>query len=58
MDEVVIDDLEIRAAIECLKELITHTHQRGGAAWSKIEAAQQFLPARLSRAMDLGGRLV
>ena len=42
------------ASINCSRML----HKRGGAAGRKVEPAQQFLPARLGRLMDLGRRCV
>ena len=39
-------------------QLLAHAHQRGGAAGREIEAAEQFLPARLRGQVHLEGDLV
>ena len=57
MDEVAVDDAQIVAVIHGVEELLAHAHQRRGAAGREIEPAQQFQPARLGGAMQLGGSL-
>ena len=54
MDEVVIDDAEIVAAIHGVEELLAHAHERGCAAGREIQPADQFQPSRLGGFMKLG----
>ena len=54
--KVVVDGGEIVAMVHRVEQLLAHAHQRGGAAGREIEPAEQLLPARLGRAMKLGGR--
>ena len=37
------------ARCRCASKLLAHAHQRRGAAGREVEAADQFLPARLGR---------
>ena len=41
-----------------VEQLLTHAHQRRGAAGSKIKPPKQFLPTRLGRLMHVGCGLV
>ena len=54
VDEILVDRGEVVAMVHRIEQLLAHAHQRGGAAGRQIEPAQQLLPARLGRAMDLG----
>ncbi len=54
MHEVAVDGGKIVAAGERIDEMLAHANQRHGAAGSKVEPAQQFLPAGLRRDMDAG----
>ena len=54
MNKIVVDDAEIVAMIHGVEELLAHAHQRRGAAGREIEPAEQFEPARLGGAIQLG----
>ena len=58
MHEILVDRGEIVAVIERVHQLLAHAHQRGGAAGRQIEAAEQFLPARLGSGVHFGGGFV
>ena len=58
MHEIGIDRGKVVAMIHGVDQLLAHAHERRGAAGREIEPAEQFLPARLGRVMDLGGGLV
>jgi hypothetical protein len=55
MHEIGVEPGQILTVFEGLKQLFTHRDQRGSAAWRKIKPAQQFQPARLGGAVQVGG---
>ncbi len=58
MDEGLIDRREVGAVVHRVDQLLAHAHQRGSAAGREVEAAEQFLPARLGGDVHLGrGRI-
>ena len=58
MDEIVVDRPQLGALAENIQQLLTHTHQHGGAAGREIEASEQLLTARFRRGVNAGGGLV
>ncbi len=46
MDEVIVERLQVVAAVERIEQLLAHADQRGGAARREIEPPEQLLAAR------------
>ena len=55
MDEVGVDGARSSRRTMRVEQLLAHAHQRRGAAGREVEPAQQLLPARLGRRVQLGG---
>ena len=56
MLEIAVDRGEPSVLAEGVDEVGAHRHQRARAAGGAIEAAEQFLPARLGSVVDLARR--
>ena len=52
MDEVPVDRRKILAVIHGVHQLLTHAHQRRGAAGREVEATEQFEPLGFGSAMQ------
>ena len=58
VDKIRIHHAEIIAVVHRVDDLLAHAHKCSGSVGRKIEPAEQFLPQRFGREMNLGSGLL